>query len=115
MPDIIEQLILLSIALIVGVGVILAQLIALSRRYRSLCWWLYSAAFLLLTGIQVWSLLKLPVAILKAQTLGQLPESLNAEQWINIAVRFAFVGLIIAANDVNRRTLDSLGIGNWKG
>lgn len=106
--DVITQLFLLSVALIIGVGVAVAQFIALSRRYRSLCWWLYSAAFVVLAWIQVWGLLRLPIAIVQAKVAGQLPEALSAEIWIGVGVRFIFIGLIIAGNHINKRDIDHL-------
>ena len=54
--------------------------------------------------------MKLPTAILKAQVHGQLPENLNAEQWITIAILFGAVICLIIGFDKLRRDLRRIGV-----
>lgn len=98
------------VALVAATGVLIAQAVALGRIYRSLCWWLYSVAYVVLAGLQLWSLIRLPAAILRAQARGEMPDSLTWEQTIRIGMIFLFLALVGLAQDRNRRDLRKLGI-----
>lgn len=108
--SIIEQLIFISFLLVCGFGVVVAQSIALGRIFRTRAWWLLASAMLLIGLRQVWGLLRLPAAILKAQRAGIMPERLSLEQWVTIGAGFLAIGLLIMALDTLRRDLRRIGI-----
>lgn len=114
--DIISQLLLLSLAFAVGYTVLIGQAIALRRIfYRvaghySVAWTLFAVAFIIAGGLQVWRMIRLPIAILKAKSQGVLPENLNWEQWFTIGVSFLIVLLLILGFDRHRRDLMKLGL-----
>lgn len=113
--DIVEQLLLLSFLFAIGYGVIVAQTFALNRVFRkvagyySKAWILFAAAFAITGGLRVWSMIRLPVAILQAKTKGVLPERLNFEQWVTIGGTLLVMVLLIIAFDRHRRDLRQLG------
>ena len=107
---IIEQLLLLSFAFAVGYVVIVFQVVALSRLYQSTAWAVIAAGFIGAGLLQVWRLIRLPLAMIQAQARGTLPEHLNAEQWISIGSGFLVVGILIVGFDRLRRDLGKLGI-----
>lgn len=114
--DIIEQLLLLSFLFAAGSGVLVAQVIALNRVFRkasgfySPAWALFGVAFASTGLLRVWSMIRLPIAILRAKTQGVLPEQLNKEQWITIGVSLLAMALFIIALDRHRRDLRKLGV-----
>ena len=108
--DLITKLLIITLAFVSGVGVITAQSIALSRIYKSWCWWFYSAAWLTLGSLQVWRMIQLPAAILNARAHGTMPDSLTWEQLGRLGLAFLFLLLVGLAQDRNRRDLRKLGI-----
>lgn len=108
--DIIEKLMLISFGLAVAFLVVVFQIVAISRLHKTLPWTLLAAGMTVIGGRLVWNLLKLPVALEQAKLKGVLPESLNWEQTIMIALAFVGVGLLIAGFDLLRRHYRKIGI-----
>lgn len=107
---IIEQLLLLSFIFAVGYVVIVFQVVALSRLYQSTAWKILAIGFTLAGAMQVWRLIRFPVTMMQARARGSLPDRLSLEQWINVAVGFVVVGLLIIGFDKLRRDLRKIGI-----
>lgn len=107
---IIEQLLLLSFLFAIGYVVIMFQVIALSRLYRSQAWKILAAGFILAGAMQVWRLIRLPITMMQAQARGTLPDQLTWEQWFNVGMGFAIVGVLIIGFDKLRRDLRKIGI-----
>lgn len=108
--SIIEELIVIAFLLVCAFGVVVAQIIQLSRLFRTAAWTLIAAGILVIGLRQLWNLVRLPAAILRAQAQGVMPESLSWEQWIVIGTAFLAVGLLIAGFDKLRRDLRKIGI-----
>lgn len=108
--DIISQLLLLSFAFAVCYVVIVFQVVALSRLYHSVGWGILAAAFIGAGGMQVWRLIRFPLTMMQARVQGSIPEQLSTEQWINVGMAFAVVGLLIIGFDKLRRDLRKIGI-----
>lgn len=102
---IVEELIAISFLFTIAFGVVIAQVIALSRIFQSWAWYLLAIGMGLIGALRVWSALRLPAAILKAQTQGQLPTEISVEQWLVIGMSFTAVGFLILAFDRLRRDL----------
>lgn len=108
--EIIEQLLLLSFVFAVGYVVIVFQVVALSRLYQSTAWRVLASGFILAGGMQVWRLIRFPITMMQARASGSLPDRLSLEQWINVAIGFVVVGLLIIGFDKLRRDLRKIGI-----
>lgn len=108
--DIISQLIAVSFLLALSFCIVVGQAIAISRIHKTLPWTLLAAGLAVIGGRQIWVLIKLPIALEQAKLRGALPESLNWEQKILIAVAFLGVGLLIAGFDILRRHYRNIGI-----
>ena len=116
--DIIGQLFILSFVFTVGYAVLVAQTIALNRVFKrvaghySPAWAMFAAAFIITGSLRVWSMLRLPIAIMRAKVQGALPESLTFEQWLTVSGAFVVMVLLIVAFDRHRRDLHALGAMN---
>lgn len=108
--NIISQLLLLSFAFAVLYVVIVFQVVALSRLYQSRGWLILATAFIGAGAMQVWRLIRFPLAMMQAQVRGTLPERLSMEQWLTIGVGFAIVTVLIIGFDRLRRDLRTLGM-----
>ena len=106
----IEILLVITLALVCGFGIVVAQAIQLSRLFHTRAWYLLAAGLSLIGLRQIWGLIRLPGAILKAQAQGVLPEHLSTEQWVVIAAAFVAIGLLIAGFDKLRRDLARIGL-----
>ena len=108
MPDITTQLLFLAFALVTSFGVVVAQAIALRRVLRSWAWTWLAAGFSVIGLRQLWGLITLPAAILKAKQQVVLPPQLSFMQWMLIALAFLATGLFILGLDRLRRDLRNL-------
>lgn len=108
--SIIEELLTIAFLLVCAWGVVVAQVAALSRIFKTRAWTFLAIGVIVIGGRQVWGLVRLPAAILKAQTQGVLPERLTSEQYITITAAFVAIGLLIAGFDRLRRDLRKIGI-----
>lgn len=108
--SIIEELLMIAFLLVCAWGVVVAQVIALSRLFKTRAWTFLMLGVLVIGLRQVWGFLRLPAAVLKAQTQGVLPENLTTEQYITIAAAFVAIGFLIAGFDKLRRDLRRIGV-----
>lgn len=106
----IEQLLFLSFGLTVMFAVVVAQLIQLSRLLKSSAWYLLASGVAVIGLLRLWSLLKLPSAMLRAQAQGVMPEHLTLDNWISIGGGFLATALLIAGFDTLRRHLRRIGV-----
>lgn len=108
--SIIEELLVIAFLLTCAWGVVVAQTFALSRVFKTRAWILLALGVAGIGLRQIWGFVRLPAAILKAQTQGVMPDSLTNEQWITSAVAFIAIGLLIAGFDRLRRDLRKIGV-----
>lgn len=108
--SIIEELLTIAFLLVCAWGVVVAQVIALGRIFKTRAWTFLMVGVLVIGLRQVWGFVRLPAGILKAQAQGVMPENLTAEQYITIAAAFIAIGFLIAGFDKLRRDLRKIGI-----
>lgn len=114
--DIITQLLLLSLVFAVGYTILVMQAVSLGRTFYRIsgrysgAWTLFAVAFIITGGLRIWSMIRLPIAILKAKSQGVLPESLTLEQWITVGIALSVMVILIIAFDRHRRDLMKLGL-----
>lgn len=108
--SVIEQLLVVAFLLVCAWGVVVAQVIALSRVLKTRAWVFVAVGVLVIGMRQVWGFVRLPTMILKAQARGTMPESLTVEQYITIAAAFVAIGFLITGFDKLRRDLRKIGV-----
>ena len=102
---VVEQL--LAIVLIYTVEMLaLVVIIAILGSYlKSRAWVCIVSGFVLIGGLRLYGLFKLPAAIMRAQMQGAMPESLNAEIWSTTILALIALGLLIVGFDILRRDM----------
>lgn len=110
MGGIVEILMFITFAFAVGFAVLVGQSIEIAYLVKSTSGWLKAVGFFLIGALQVWGFIRLPIAIMEAQSKGVLPASLTAEQWIRIALGFTALGFLIAGFHRLRQDLRDLGM-----
>lgn len=106
----IELILLLGILLTVGFAIIVAQIVALARIFKSRAWVFVAGGFVVLAARTLWSFLKLPAAVIKAIGDQRMPENLTLEQWIMTGTVFVMIALFIAGFDTLRQNLRAVGV-----
>ena len=99
---------IIVLGLAVGFVVIVFQMVALARIYRSWSWWVGAGTFLLLGVKQQYALVKLPAVIVQAQLKGVMIESMTTEQWVNVAWSYAVTAGFIWWLDWMRRDFEKV-------
>lgn len=107
--NIVTLLILVLLGMAVGFTVIMVQIISLARFQKARSWWAGAVAFILLAGIQIKGLVRLPSAIIQAQMKGYMIDELALEQRIDIVWSYLIVVAFIVFLDWLRRDWKRLG------
>lgn len=107
--SVIEQIQAISLVLTMGFGWVVVQSLGLSRVLRSWSWYAIAGGLFVIGGLQVWSFVKLPTALMKAQMAGQLPDSLTLEQDLRIALIVSAITLLIVGFAKLRKDLHNIG------
>lgn len=110
MLTIFEQIQIIMIIIVTACIVVVFQVAALWRVFRSRSWLLSMLAFIVFASIEVWRFVRLSGAIMRAQAKDALPATLTFEQWVNVGLLFLFFGLIMVSYDKLRRDMRRMGI-----
>jgi hypothetical protein len=106
----IDQYLLIAFVFTVGYMIVVAQAFALQRVLNSIAWKLIAGAFALSGARIVWSLIRLPATIMRAQAEHRMPERLTGEEWVQIGWAGLVIVVLIFGFDRLRRDLRKVGI-----
>lgn len=92
--SIVEILITITLLYTVMIVVMAGLVISLTWVFKTWAWYALAAGLVVVGGIRITGLLRLPSAIIKAQSEGTMITNLNLEQWATISLTFLGAGLM---------------------
>ena len=108
--DTASQYMLISFGLALIFAVLIGQSILLSRVHRTAPWTLFAVGWLIIGARQVWTMLKIPLALEEWRSKGLPLPPISLEGWIMIGSAGVAGIVFIIGHDILRRHYQKIGI-----
>lgn len=107
--SIVETLIALTLLYTVLILVMVGLVLSLTWVFKTWAWYALAAGLVVIGGIRIAGLLRLPAAIIEAQARGVMVTSLSTEQWLMTILTFVGVALMVIGFGKLRGDLRRIG------